>query len=158
MPPKRRASHEPAAGRGGAAGPGVRLRPDAAPVRGQHHPARAAVDRFAGRRASAADAAATIIANAVDLPGSSKIQRVPARAVAPDSDLCDRLVTQSVEELSPDEIEFALDRGITVADQLRAERLIESAVLHLQGETRIVSTKQEFAPRPDKVFGSFAHA
>ncbi|MBV8050639.1 MAG: UPF0280 family protein [Acidobacteriaceae bacterium] len=108
--------------------------------------------------ASAADAAATIIANAVDLPGSSKIQRVPARAVAPDSDLCDRLVTQSVEELSPDEIEFALDRGITVADQLRAERLIESAVLHLQGETRIVSTKQEFAPRPDKVFGSFAHA
>ena len=48
-----------------------------------------------------ADAAATIIANAVDLPGHPNIIRVRARNLAPDSDLGDRLVTQGVGELSP---------------------------------------------------------
>ena len=38
-------------------------------------------------RAAAADAAATIIANAVDLPGHPAIVRVPACELAPDSDL-----------------------------------------------------------------------
>ena len=47
-------------------------------------------------RAAAADAAATIIANAVDLPGHPAIVRVPACELAPDSDLGDRLVTQAV--------------------------------------------------------------
>ena len=107
--------------------------------------------------ASAADAAATIIANAVDLPGNPKIERASARSLAPDSDLSDLLVTRSVAELSSDEINFALDRGITLADQLRAEGLIHSAALRLQGETRIVTTKQEFAPQAEGL-GSFAHA
>ena len=52
-------------------------------------------------RAAMADAAATVIANAVDLPGHPNIVRVPADTLAPDSDLCDRLVTQEVGELSP---------------------------------------------------------
>ncbi|RVC92156.1 UPF0280 family protein, partial [Mesorhizobium sp. M2A.F.Ca.ET.029.05.1.1] len=43
-----------------------------------------------------ADAAATLIANAVDLPGHPAIARVPARDLAPDSDLREQLVTQSV--------------------------------------------------------------
>ena len=47
-------------------------------------------------RAAAADAAATIIANAVDLPGHPAIIRVPARELAPDSDLGIRPVTQAV--------------------------------------------------------------
>src|SRR5579864_2445292 len=51
-------------------------------------------------RASAADAAATIIANAVDLPGHPAVERVPARELAPDSDLSDRLVTRGVGKLS----------------------------------------------------------
>ena len=50
-------------------------------------------------RAAMADAAATIIANAVDLPGHPGVVRVPARDLAPDSDLGDRLVTQGVGEL-----------------------------------------------------------
>jgi uncharacterized protein len=112
------------------------------------------------RTASAADAAATIIANAVDLPGNAKIYRVPARSLAPDSDLRDLLVTQSVAELSSDEIKFALDRGITVADQLRAGSLIHSAALHLQEETRIVPPGYKLvSPRQEPEFSrSFAHA
>src|SRR5207253_4439685 len=55
--------------------------------------------------AAAADAAATLIANAVDLPGHPSISRVPARELAPDSDLGARLVTQDGGELSDGEIE-----------------------------------------------------
>ena len=47
-------------------------------------------------RAAAADAAATIIANAIDLPGHPAIVRVPACDLAPDSDLGERLVTRAV--------------------------------------------------------------
>ena len=43
--------------------------------------------------AAAADAAATLIANAVDLPGHSAIIRQPANELSPDSDLGERLVT-----------------------------------------------------------------
>ena len=45
------------------------------------------------RNGAEADAAATLIANAVDLPGHPAISRRPALALAPDSDLGDRLVT-----------------------------------------------------------------
>ena len=51
--------------------------------------------------AAMADAAATVIANAVDLPGHPNILRVPARSLAPDSDLGDQFVTQGVGELLP---------------------------------------------------------
>jgi ApbE superfamily uncharacterized protein (UPF0280 family) len=90
-------------------------------------------------RAAMADAAATIIANAVDLPGHAGIARVPARDLAPDNDLGDRLVTQNVGELSAEEISVALDSGVTVAKALLSDRLIRAAALHLHGETRIVS-------------------
>ncbi len=55
--------------------------------------------------ASAADAAATIIANAVDLPGHPAIARRPARALSPDSDLGTRLVTVGVGALPAAEID-----------------------------------------------------
>ena len=90
------------------------------------------------RSAADADAAATIIANAVDLPGSIKIKRVPARELAPDSDLGGRQVTQSVAQLSPEEVRQALEAGANVGAHLLAEDLILAAALHLQGETRIV--------------------
>jgi hypothetical protein len=86
--------------------------------------------------AAMADAAATIIANAVDLPGHPNIHRVPACELAPDSDLGSRLVTQSVENLSLHEINEALSAGISMAQSLQAAGLIRSAALNLQGETR----------------------
>ena len=58
--------------------------------------------------AAAADAAATIIANAVDLPGHPAIRRVPASEIDPDSDLGDRLVTVTVGRLFESEIRAAL--------------------------------------------------
>ena len=51
------------------------------------------------RTASQADAAATIIANAVDLPGHPAIVRCPANELQPDSDLGARLVTRDVGAL-----------------------------------------------------------
>ena len=97
-------------------------------------------------RAAMADAAATIIANAVDLPGHPSIVRVPARSLAPDNDLGDRLVTQEVGELSPAEIAAALDAGAIVARSLVADGLICAAALHLRGDTRIVNLESAFIP------------
>ena len=94
-------------------------------------------------RAAVADAAATVIANPVDLPGHPAIVRVPARTLAPDSDLGDRLVTQKVGELSPAEISAALDAGVNVARSLLSRGLIRSAALHLRGATRVVGLNLE---------------
>ena len=86
--------------------------------------------------AAQADAAATIVANAVDLPGHRNITRVPANSLAPDTDLGPSLVTQAVGHLAPDEIGQALDAGTIVARQLISRGLIHAAALHLSGETR----------------------
>jgi len=103
--------------------------------------------------AAVADAAATIIANAVDLPRHPNIIRVPARSIAPDSDLGDRLVTQGVGELSDEDVCDALHAGVICAKLLKSEGLIHSAALHLRGETRIVNrvrkqTWEEFTEQP----------
>jgi ApbE superfamily uncharacterized protein (UPF0280 family) len=91
------------------------------------------------RTAAQADAAATIIANAVDLPGHPAIIRCPANELQPDSDLGARLVTREVGNLSHDEIEEALEAGADKARALLALGLIESAALRLHGKTRIVA-------------------
>jgi len=91
--------------------------------------------------AAQADAAATIIANAVDLPNHPAITRVPANSLAPDNDLGPRLVTQAVGHLTPDEIAEALEAGTIVAGRLLSRSLIHSAALHLCGETRIADTQ-----------------
>jgi uncharacterized protein len=102
------------------------------------------------RTASQADAAATVIANAVDLPGHSAIVRCPAHDLQPDSDLGARLVTRDVGELSDSEIADALEAGAGCARQLLAVGLIEGAALRLHGETALV------ASRPVKARGSRA--
>ena len=90
-------------------------------------------------KAADADAAATILGNAVDLPGHAAITRAPANEIAPDSDLVDFLVTRDVGSLKPSEIEQALDAGAILAEELQASGLIYAAALHLQGITRVVS-------------------
>jgi hypothetical protein len=87
---------------------------------------------------STADAAATMIANAVDLPGHPAILRVPADSLQPDSDLGALLVTRSVGRLSDVEITRALARGVTYAEGLLERGLIQAAALHLAGQTRLV--------------------
>ncbi|KRR05116.1 UPF0280 family protein [Bradyrhizobium valentinum] len=90
------------------------------------------------RTASQADAAATIIANAVDLPGHPAIIRCPANELQPDSDLGARLVTRDVGVLRESEIDDALRAGVSRAQQLLAAGLIEGAALRLLGETAVV--------------------
>ena len=107
-------------------------------------------------RAAMADAAATIVANAVNLPGHANVVRVPASTLAPDSDLGDRLVTQAVGDLSSADIAAALDAGIAVADSLLADGLIRSAALHLEGYTRITDVQSSFVALPQN--RSLVHA
>lgn len=89
-------------------------------------------------RAAAADAAATIIANEVNLPWHPAIVRVPACELAPDSDLGNRLVTQAVGELMLSEVNRALTAGARAAERLLRMGLIQSVALSLQGQTRVV--------------------
>jgi len=93
------------------------------------------------RTASQADAAATIIANAVDLPGHPAIVRCPAHDLQPDSDLGARLVTRGVGKLSADEIEAALESGAACARKLLAAGLIDGAALRLLGEMITVAAR-----------------
>ncbi len=90
-------------------------------------------------RAADADAAATVIANAVDLPNHPAITRIAAREISPDSDLGDLLVTREVGPLSLPEINTALDSGVRVAESLREKGFVHSAAICLQGHTRVVS-------------------
>lgn len=99
------------------------------------------------RTASRADAAATVIANAVDLPGHPAILRVAANELQPESDLGDRLVTRDVGALAESEIEGALEAGAHRARQLLAAGLIEGAALRLLGETVVVGASG-IAPPP----------
>ncbi len=90
------------------------------------------------RTAAKADAAATIIANAVDLPGHPGIVRCPANELQPDSDLGSRLVTRDVGTLKESEVDEALRAGMGRAQQLLVAGLIEGAALRLLGETAVV--------------------
>jgi hypothetical protein len=100
-----------------------------------------AVTAFA-RTAAAADVAATLIANAVDLPpgaaGHAAVQRRPAREIDPDSDLGERLVTVGVGPLSREEVKAALARGCGAARAMQAQGLIEAAALFLRGAAEVV--------------------
>jgi ApbE superfamily uncharacterized protein (UPF0280 family) len=87
------------------------------------------------RTGAEADAAATLIANAVDV-GDPAIRREPAADIAPDSDLGERLVTVEVAPLPPAKIERALDRGVARARSMRRRGLIVDALLVLQGHLR----------------------
>jgi ApbE superfamily uncharacterized protein (UPF0280 family) len=91
-----------------------------------------------GANAAAADAAATIVANHVDLPNHTNVSRVPANEFDPQSDLGARLVTRDVGYLSDDETARALANGETRARELLHANHIVAAALHLRGSTRIV--------------------
>ncbi|TGP24162.1 MULTISPECIES: UPF0280 family protein [unclassified Mesorhizobium] len=102
------------------------------------------------RSGAEADAAATLIANAVDLPGHPAIHREPARDLAPDSDLGDRPVTQGVGALASDAVARALDNGLAVAEDFRRRGLIAASALFLAGQTRISGSVALVAPNKHK--------
>jgi len=104
-----------------------------------------AVTVFA-RNAAAADVAATLIANAVDLPGHPAVKRSSACDIDPESDLGALAVTLAVGALTPDEIAAALAQGRAVAGEMRRLDLIDAAVLFLRGQAEIVGDGQAFLP------------
>jgi ApbE superfamily uncharacterized protein (UPF0280 family) len=89
------------------------------------------------RDGAAADAAATLVANAVDVDHPA-IGRERACDIDEASDLGERLVTRRVDPLPPALIEAALQRGAGVAEAMRRDGLIFGAVLALQGKFCVV--------------------
>ena len=89
------------------------------------------------RSASAADAAATILGNAVDVDAPGIVRR-PAGDVRDDSDLGRRLVTCAVPALSAAEIAEALAAGAAAAEEEIAGGRIVAAALSLQGRFRLI--------------------
>lgn len=91
------------------------------------------------RTAAEADAAATVIANAVNL-ADPRIQRRPACELKDDSDLGDLPVTVDVPPLEPALVQQALRAGLRRAQALRAGGLIWSAALICQNQIASTDT------------------
>lgn len=87
------------------------------------------------RDAAGADAAATVVANAVDA-GHPAIRRAPARSLDPDSDLGTRAVTTAVGPLPAAVAAAALEAGLARAAGLERAGLIVAALLFCQGRSR----------------------
>ena len=85
--------------------------------------------------AAAADAAATMVANAVNVEHEA-IYRRPARALRADSDLGELPVTVAVGALPASARAQALANGCERANALQRQGLIYAAYLALQGEVR----------------------
>lgn len=83
--------------------------------------------------AASADAAATLIANAVDLPGHPGITRRPACTLDETSDLGDMPVVTGCAPLSTSDAQQALAAGAQRARAFQAKGQITSAALFLQG-------------------------
>jgi hypothetical protein len=89
------------------------------------------------RNAAAADAAATVIANSVDLPGNPAIERQAAKELDPDSDLGNLAVTTGLGTLTEREIEAAVQKGFEEAVRLQRAGLIHAAILTLRGHVQV---------------------
>lgn len=87
--------------------------------------------------AAAADAAATLIANAVNAD-HPHIERTPATALDPDSDLGEKLVTVRKAALPADIIDTALSAGMRRAEQYLERGLIEAVYMSCCGAIRTV--------------------
>jgi len=105
--------------------------------------------------AAEADAAATVIANAVDVVDAA-ITRRPARDCKDQSDLGDIPVTVDVGPLSPAQVRRALDAGAARALALQREGRIWSAVMVCQGQWQVVDPLCSSAKGADRLASSAA--
>jgi len=94
--------------------------------------------------AAAADAAATLIGNAVNCEHPD-IVRVPANQLKDDSDLGSRPVTFRVPALPPALRAAALQSGRIEAEYWRRRGLIHAAAMFLQGDSEVVLAASESA-------------
>jgi len=89
--------------------------------------------------AAAADAAATLIANAVTVDHPA-IRRVAAETLDPDSDLGKLMVTAAVGSLDDAAVSAALAGGVAAATHMRDSGLIHGAALCLNERYSVVGT------------------
>jgi ApbE superfamily uncharacterized protein (UPF0280 family) len=89
--------------------------------------------------ASQADVAATLIANAVDLPGHPAVTRRAASDLSDNSDLGQRPVVVHCATLSRQDRAHALDAGLARARDFARRGLIHAAALFLQGDVRTLN-------------------
>ena len=89
------------------------------------------------RSAAAADAAATMIANAVDVDDTAILRR-PAHEIKDDSDLGSIAVTVGVGCLSDAQRSRAVANGVGRAQECLTKNLIVAAYIQLQGATAVV--------------------
>ncbi len=87
--------------------------------------------------AAQADAAATVVGNAVDVDDPA-IARRPASECKDNSDLGNTLVTVDVPALAPAQVRDALDTGVVCAKVLQKGGLVWAALLVCQGQWRLV--------------------
>ena len=92
--------------------------------------------------AADADAAATMIANAVNVDDPAVV-RVPANRLKDDTDLGDRLVTTEVGRLTPAALNRALAGGEEHARALVDTGVVMGAALVLQGQVRLVAASDD---------------
>jgi hypothetical protein len=104
------------------------------------------------RSAAEADAAATMVANAVDC-GHPAISRAPACSLDPDSDLGDLMVTTGVGPLSAAERADAMEAGLGRARGLLRSGLIVGALVALQGDIAVAPAAPERSPWQALPFG-----
>jgi ApbE superfamily uncharacterized protein (UPF0280 family) len=100
--------------------------------------------------AAIADAAATLIANEVNIEHEA-IRRQPANELDPNSDLGTKLVTTAVGDLPYDLVIAALERGVSYANELIAEDKIKASLLSLKGEWRTAGQ----VPAPPPRYGRY---
>ncbi|MEH6524362.1 UPF0280 family protein [Sulfitobacter sp.] len=99
------------------------------------------------KTAAAADVAATLIANAVDLPGHDVITRKAARSIDDNSDLGDLPVVTGLGQLSHDDTTLALRNGTARAAAYTQRGLISGAALFLNGQSQSTRPAQISLPQ-----------
>jgi ApbE superfamily uncharacterized protein (UPF0280 family) len=97
--------------------------------------------------AAAADAAATLIGNHVDVEHPA-IARAPADTLRDDTDLGSRRVTVDVPHLPEAACEVALDRGAAFARRCLERGLVRAVLLTLQGRARMLDPHRAEAVLP----------
>ncbi|MCE8006178.1 UPF0280 family protein [Aestuariivita sp.] len=103
--------------------------------------------------AAQADVAATLIGNAVDLPGHPAIERRSANAITDDSDLGDRAVVIGCAPLSPADCQTALRSGKTRALAFQAKNMICAAGMFLQGQVMTTNEQMLTPQTPERLYG-----
>lgn len=92
-------------------------------------------------KASIADAAATIIGNHIDLKNSNKVKKTVANNLYENTDLNDKLITVSVENLTKNEIRRAISKGKNISEYYISKNLIKSVIINLQDNILILGHK-----------------